>query len=219
MAIPIPVAAVLDADEDVVRLWFEGQEQQADFESGLRWVLRGGICWPRETVVGGDVVVQGYVVVAGMPLAGAHKRQVWVFECGAWYGVAPMVDGATLVDAGVAAWLGERWLRYRCRYYAWGQQDEGTAIMYRRQIRDKGEIAGPMRFIEVHWDNMADARAVVGGMIAAGRLWYGRDTQIARDWEMSLSVPGGGEPTPALHALYCLAVTMSRLREAQQEEP
>lgn len=210
MSIPLPTAAVLDPDTDDVRLWF-GPDQKT-FSDGLLWRVVGAVCWPRETIVGGDAVNLGAVIVAGMALQGPRKGECWVFGSAPWYGVQALVEGTKLVDAGLSRWMTNAWTVYCCRRYWWGNQDDGTAITWRRQVRDDAGLAVQVRFSPVHWDQQTDVRAVVSGLIAHGRLWYGADTQLARDWEGSLSVMGGGEPTPMLHALYCLGLGMSRIR-------
>jgi hypothetical protein len=163
--------------------------------SGL-YDVRGGICWPRLTS-------DGQQVIGAALLCGKQKSTgiVYVFEEAEF----AVVDWVTAPDRSVEPYpalsplLGLAWTAYGSRTFYW-HQDYETGRKYLRQIY-RSELIEPKPVLpEVPWQEPAAALAAVfladgtgllrnreGGILHQAMSFYAANRQL--------------EPLPALHAL------------------
>lgn len=195
-----PLRVHANADRKTSVLFFEGAA------AGSEFYMRGGVCWPmlveREH---GAADVQGFAIMAGLEVEAGVVR---VFEETDFVSVEHILaPDKTIEHRGLAAWLNTNWSRYFADTYYWNQGGELTR-KYRLEVSRSPWCKPKPHFVEIAWQDEAEARQLIWRYVKLNRLRVARDGQLAR--EMEAAKMDKAAATPALHALQCVLAGLER---------
>ena len=177
-----------------------------DSAEGREFYMRGAVCWP--TLVDredGSQDVQGYALMAGLEVATGF---VQVFEETDFVTVEHILTPEQIIQhKGLAPWLNTNWSRYYGDTYFWRQGDELTR-KYRLEVVRSPWCRPKPHFVEVEWQDEAEARQLVWRYVKLRRLGVARNGKLAS--AMQAAKMDKGAAAPALHALQCLLAGLER---------
>ena len=163
-----PRKATYNAKRQTSTLYFK------DFDDSREFYMRGGVCWPE-----GDA--EGFALLGGQNVNG---NRVHVFE---------EMEFATIDDIrnsdqsikyhGLASWLNRCWSKYFARLYFWNQP-QAIHDRFRLQVYRSGSIEPKPGFIEIDLGKDHE-RPLVADFVRTGRLVIGKDSELARQLEVS----------------------------------
>lgn len=201
-----PRATRYNVARETVTLLFD---EDASAKAG-EFVVRGGICWP---VPMGDII-RGAVLVGAKDI---ETGKLIIFGERLFSTVDTVISGRASYPGCASFFAKARSLFYPSRYYY--AQSDHTHKNWLRQVR-LSPLAQPCpSFADVHWDNTADAEAIVSDLLARDLLVYQDGGPVHQAMNEYRAKPAAaGTLPPAYHALaaMCLGFQRSQWRGADK---
>jgi hypothetical protein len=140
-----------------------------------------------------------------MQIVGEHieSKICYVFEGLEFMTIDHIVEDGRVLYQGASSWLNGIWRDYYCRDYYWNQEYETNRKFLLQTARSPMIMPKP-QFVEVHWQDPAQAIHSVFERDATGKLVYRRESKLheaVEEYNADHDVI-----LPPLHALMCCLV-------------
>lgn len=189
-----------------------------DKPAGVEFYMRGAVCWPmlveRED---GAQDVQGYAILAGVDLA---TGVIEVMEETSFVTVEHVLNpDGTIQYRGLASWFNANWAHYYGDTYFWNQGGELNRKYLLEVVRSPWCKPQP-HFVEIDWQDEAEARQLVWRYVKTRRLLLPKEGQLFRDLGAA-KMDKKDVTMPTLHALQCLLAGLERYpwRDHTKKQP
>lgn len=166
---------------------------------------RGGICWPIAVDKVGSVR-RGFAVMLGLHL---DTRRLYLLGQSSFVTVDHVQDDQGRIEfEGLAPWFVDCWARWFADSYGWRQPWE-TTRRYLSQVLRSQMIQPKPHFIELDWDDDADAVGAVVEADVSGRLVYPAGSEFHKAWiAWAEAEPDERKRMPEVHAVACAVAAM-----------
>lgn len=192
-----PKAAHADLGSGTSMLHFDDGEV-------MQCYMRGGVCWPVLTERSDQPEFQGFILMCGQDV---KTGEVHVFEQERFVVIDHIICQDVIKYYGISAWLNRVWTKYFARDYYWHQPHE-LHKRYLLQVIRSEMVAPKPQFIEVDWEDDAQAQMIVWEYITLDRVRFPKDSELHR--ELHLVQMKEKETSPAVYALQCALAGMER---------
>lgn len=164
------------------------------------YAIRGGVCWPM--IVDRDSGrMEGFALVAGRNV---KSRMTYILAQTPFVCIDHVQDESGAIQFhGLSTWFVDGWAKWFAETYCWRQPWE-TNRRYLIQVINSPMIQPKPRFVELDWDENADARAIIYEAEATGRLQYERESLLHHALlAFGVADPADRDRFPAVQALTC----------------
>jgi hypothetical protein len=208
-----PKAAEADATRGTVRLTFPWDEDRKETPEG-DFIMRGGVCWPMPVEMAGIQDIQGFILMAGQNV---KTKKIYVFEQKTFIVIENIrevvkepgeeIGTEKVTYRGIVEWLNKNWCRYYGRRYYW-HQPRALNKDYRLEISRCFAIQPKPSFVQIDWNDEAEAMTNIWKYVKTGRLYFDKDSELHEQLQKVKS--DDKMQYPAVWALSCLVAGIER---------
>lgn len=140
--------------------------------------IRGGICWPIETVDHtGDRYAEGHVVLAAKDV---RTDIVYIMSSSRFRCIDHVVRNGRMEFEGVAPWFNKMWANFYATHYYW-RSDMLSHRAYTKEIRESKIINPRPHFIEVEWKDYSVPMSQLWMLLQSNRMKYPKESPLYED--------------------------------------